>query len=249
MSELELELRELRVEWPETPDIAGAVTPRLAAAPARRRRWLDRPVWQVAVAATALIIAVVMAVPPARSAVLDLLGFGSVRIVREEPRPPSRFASALDLGEAVTLEHARRRFPVLVPAEMGEPDAVYFTEHPVRVDLVYRERPGLPSSSNTGAGLLVTEFYAIAEPLIEKTVGEGARVERLTVGGDPAFFISGDEHGFAYLPKDGTGTFEPQRLAGNTLLVERSDGVLLRIEGELDREEAVRIAESARIHR
>jgi hypothetical protein len=246
VSELELELRELRLEWPETPDIAGAVAGRLAAPPAAPRRWwLGRPGWQLAVAATALIIAVVMAVPPARSAVLDLLGFGSVRIVREEPRP-SRFAEGLALGEAVTLERARRRFPVVVPAAVGRPDAVYLSERPVRVDLVYRARPGLPSSSNTGAGLLVTEFHAVAEPMIQKTVGSGARVERLTVGGDPAFFISGAEHGFAYLPRDGTGSFEPGRLAGNTLLVERSDGVLLRIEGDVDRDEAVRIAESAR---
>jgi hypothetical protein len=245
VSELELELRELRVEWPETPDIAGAVAGRLAE-PAPRRWWLGRPGWQLAVAATALVIAVVMAVPPARSAVLDLLGFGSVRIVREEPRP-SRFASDLALGEPVTLAQARRRFPVLVPSAVGEPDAVYLTEDPsVRIDLVYRARPGLPQSSTTGAGLLVTEFHAVAEPLIEKTVGEGARVERLTVGGDPAFFISGENHGFAYIQRGGTGTFEPQRLAGNTLLVERSDGVLLRIEGDIDRDEAVRIAESAR---
>ena len=247
MSDLELELRELAVDWPETPDIAGAVSGRLTAPPARRPWWrVDRPAWQVAVVGVAVIIAVVMAVPPARSAVLDWLGFGSVRIVREEPRP-SRFASALGLGEPVTLEQARRRFPVLVPAELGEPDAVYLTDEPsVRIDLVYRERPGLPSSSNTGAGLLVTELHAVAEPLIEKTVGQGSEVTRLTVGGDPAFFISGAEHGFAYLQRGGTGAFEPQRLAGNTLLVERADGVLLRFEGEIDRDEAVRIAESVR---
>jgi hypothetical protein len=246
VSELELELRELRVEWPETPDVASAVQGRLSAPPARRRWWLDRPVWQLAVAATALVIAVVMAVPPARSAVLDLLGFSSVRIVRDQPRP-SRFGQDLQLGEPVTLEQARRRFPVLVPSALGDPDAAYLTEDPsVRVDLVYREQPGLPASSNTGAGLLVTEFHAVAEPMIEKTVGLGSSVERLTVGGDPAFFISGADHGFAYIQRGATGAFEPQRLAGNTLLVERSDGVLLRVEGDLDRDEAVRIAESAR---
>jgi hypothetical protein len=252
VSELELELRELHVEWPETPDIAGAVAGRLAAAPAPpRRRWrLDRPAWQLAVAATALIIAVVMAVPPARSAVLELLGFGSVRIVREEPRP-SRFAQALGLGDPVTLEQARRRagFPVLVPQAVGEPDAVYIDDNRIfgpRVDLVYRARPGLPSSSNTGAGLLITEFRAIASPVIEKSIGMGTRVERLTVGGDPAFFLSGREHGFAYVVDPQNTGFEEQRLAGNTLLVERSDGVLLRVEADITREEAVRIAESAR---
>lgn len=244
MSELELELRELRVEWPETPDLAGAVAERLERAPARPRLWLHRPAWQLAVAVVALVVAVVAVVPPARSAVLDLLGLGSVRIVREEP--PSRFASGLQLGEPVTLEQARERFPVLVPSAVGEPDAVYLSDSPsVRVYLVYRQREGIPASSNTGAALLVTQFHAVAEPFIEKTVGQGARLERLTVGGDPAFFISGANHGFAYLPESGIGAYEEPRLAGNTLLVERSDGVLLRIEGDVDRDEAVRIAQSA----
>ena len=63
-------------------------------------------------------------------------------------------------------------------------------------------------------------------------------MERLTVGGDPAFFITGAEHGFAYVVESGDGAFEPQRLAGNTLLVERSDGVLLRVEGDADRDDA-----------
>jgi hypothetical protein len=65
------------------------------------------------------------------------------------------------------------------------------------------------------------------------------------VDGDPAYFISGARHGFAYIP---AGTEEPQfeqeRLAGNTLLVERSDGLLLRVEGRLNRDAAVRIARS-----
>jgi hypothetical protein len=249
VSELELELRELRVEWPATPDVAGAVQERLAA-PAPARRWrLERPAWQLAVAATALVIAVVMAIPPARAAVLDLLGFSSVRITREEPRP-STFGQALVLGEPVTLEQARRAFPVLVPEELGEPDAVYLEQHPLvgpRVDLVYRPRPGLPASGNTGAGLLVTEFRAVTEPLIEKAAGTGATVERLRVGGDPAFFISGAPHGFAYLnPDTGEANFEEQRMAGNTLLVERSDGTLLRLEADVSRERAVEIAESMR---
>ena len=246
MSELEVELRALEIGWPETPDLATSVQGRLAA-PTRRRRRLDRPVWQLAVAATALIIAVVMAIPPARAAVLDLLGFSSVRITREEP---SDFGQALVLGEPVTLERARRELPVVVPEELGEPDGVHLEDHPLvgpRVDLVYRARPGLPASSNTGAGLLITEFRAVAEPVIEKAAGTGATVERLSVDGDPAFFLSGAPHGFAYLnPDTGEANFEEQRLAGNTLLVERSDGILLRIEGDISRDRAVEIAQSMR---
>jgi hypothetical protein len=246
--ELERELRSLRVEWPETPDLAGAVVGRLPAGAPRRRwvRWVDWPAWQVAVAVGAVLVAVVMAVPPARSAVLDLLGFGSVKIERGEPRP-SEFGSDLSLGEPVTLSAARRRagFPVLVPAAVGRPDAVYVDAGPPpRVDLVYRSRPGLQGSA--GVGLLVTEFRAMATPLIEKTIGSATDIERLTVGGDPAFFITGADHGFAYMSEDGQATFETQRLAGPTLLVERDDGILLRVEGELTQEEAVRIAQSVR---
>jgi hypothetical protein len=249
MSELELELRELRIDWPETPDITGAVQGRLAAVPApRRRSWLDRPAWQLAIASVALIIAVVMAIPPARAAVLDWLGFGSVRIVREEPRP-SRLGEALVLGDPVTLERARRELPVVVPEELGEPDAVFLYEQPVmgpRVDLMYRGREGIPVSSNTGVGLLITEFRAVTTPVIEKSAGSGASVERLEVGGDPAYFISGAPHGFAYVDPDGDANFEEQRLAGNTLLVERSDGMLVRIEADISRDRAVEIAESLR---
>jgi hypothetical protein len=246
LSELELELRELRIDWPETPDIAGAVQGRLAAAPVRRRSWLYRPAWQLAVAAVALVIAVVMAIPPARAAVLDWLGFGSVRITQEEPRP-SQFGQALVLGDPVTLERARRALPVVIPDALGKPDAVYLYDQPVmgpRVDLMYRGQEGIPVSSNTGVGLLITEFRAVTTPVIEKSAGGGATVERLEVGGDPAYFISGAPHGFAYVNPEGDANFEEQRLAGNTLLVERSDGILVRIEADISRERAVEIAES-----
>ena len=240
MSELERELRAVSVQWPDTPDLAGAVVARLPERPPRRARWLDWPAWQVAVAVGAVLVAVVMAVPPARSAVLDLLGFGSVRIERAEPRP-SDFGSELLLGEPVTLETARRRadFPLLVPEAVGRPDGVYVNDAPRRVDLVYRPRDGFPR-------LLISEFRALATPMIEKTIGEATRIERLTVGDDPAFFITGADHGFAYLLPSGNANFETQRLAGPTLLVERSNGVLLRIEGRLTREQAVTIAESVR---
>jgi hypothetical protein len=248
---LEQELRELQVEWPQTPDIAGAIAPRLTA-PAPRRRWLllDRPAWQLAVAAVAVVIAVVMAIPPARAAVLEFLGLRSVKIERREPQP-SRFGRGVVLGDPVTLEQARRRadFPVGVPAELGEPDAVFFYDHAVmgpRVDMTYRPRPGLERSGTTGVGLLVTEMKAVATPVIEKAVGSGAKVDQFTLDGDPAVFISGRPHGFAYTAPNGQTQFEEQRLAGNTLLVDRSDGVLLRLEGELDREEAIRIARSVR---
>ena len=234
---LETELRELRAEWPPTPDLTGAVAQRVASAPAQRRP--ARPAWQLGVALAAALVAIVMVVPPARSAVLDWLGFGSVRIERAEP-PPLPPGADLDLGRPVGLERARAlaEFPLTVPAALGPPDAVYAADAPgagTRVDFVYARRP---------TRLLVTQFRAVATPLIEKTAGAATRIERLRVGGDPAYFLSGAEHGFAYSSRT-DAAFEPQRLAGNTLLVDRSDGVLWRLEGDLPRAEAVRIAASA----
>jgi hypothetical protein len=114
---------------------------------------------------------------------------------------------------------------------------VYVSENPTRVDLVYRR--------GKRVGVLVTELRATATPVIEKAIGAASKFERFRVDGDPAYFISGAQHGFAYVP---AGTQEPQfeqeRLAGNTLLVERTDGLLLRVEGQLKRDAAVRIARS-----
>jgi hypothetical protein len=246
MRDLERELRELDVAWPATPDVAAAVAERIAVAPVRRAWRPSWPAWQVAVAVGAALIALVMAVPPARSAILEWLGFASVRIERAEP---SRLGSGLSLGEPVTLAQARDRagFDVVVPEALGDPDAVYISPAPAgrtRVDFLYRPRPGLPRSGTTGVGLLVTQFRGAAGVMVEKTAGAGTTIERLTVGGDPAFFLSGADHGFAY-SGDGTAGFEPSRLAGDTLLVDRADGVLLRLEGELSRDAMVRIAASA----
>jgi hypothetical protein len=193
------------------------------------------------------VVVAVAAIPPARSAVLDWLGFSSVRIERRAPAPP--VFPRLDLGREVSLEAARRQAPwLLVPSGLGDPDAVNVAPDltgGVRVSLVYGPRPGLPRADETGAGLLVMEFEATVAPVIEKSAGPGVRIERLTVGGDPAYFLSGAPHGFAYAGRRNVN-FEEQRLAGNTLLVERADGVLLRVEGKLSRARAVAIAESVR---
>jgi hypothetical protein len=250
MRDLHEELTALSVEWPPTPDIAGAVAARLAepaAAPRRRFAW--RPALAYALAAVAAAFALTMAVSPdARSAVLEWLGLKSVEIERREPTAPppqpGTLGDELGLGTPVSLAEARERSPLLrLPqAEgLGEPDAIYLGGD--SVSLVYGERPGYARASAIGAALLVQEFRARVEPFIEKTLGEASELERLTVDGDPAYFITG-AHGFAYQRGRADVRFEPQRLAGNTLLVERADGLLIRIEGEIDRDRAVAVARS-----
>jgi hypothetical protein len=243
--ELERALRELEPDWPPTPDLAAAVRARIARAPARRRLRLH-PAW-VAAAVGLLIVAGVAATPSARSSVLRWLGLEHEVKVRRAPPgatpPPARRGAQLGLGAPVTLAQARRAvgFAIPVPATLGPPEAVYLADG--RVSLVYRPRAGIPRSRISGAGLLVMAVRGSAVPLIQKTVGAGTRVEHLTVAGAPALWLD-HAHGFAYATPGGGGTFEPQRLADRTLLVDHF-GVLLRVEGRISRARAVAIAQSA----
>jgi len=227
------------VSWPPEPDLAGGVRARIAAArpAARRAAWRPALGWALGLALLAFG-ATMAASPAARSAVLELLGLRSVRVERREPAPSP--GAGLGLGPRVGLADARGRagFAVEVPEALGRPDAVHLDPaggRP-RVAFVYAARPGRPR-------VLVQQLEASAEPLIEKSAGTATRVHRLTVAGAPAVFLEG-AHGFAFLDR-GQATYEEQRLAGNTLLLERGGG-LTRIEGDLPLARAVRIARSLR---
>jgi hypothetical protein len=260
---IEHELRELRAEWPQTPDLAVAVRVRIeaeGAAPSGRRRGrLAGLVWRPQVAyglATVLAaVAVLMAASPsARSAILEFLGLESARIERREPvatpRPQAAapLGAGLRLGERVSLAEARAQldFPVLVPSVLGQPDAVYIGAFGIAGDaahLVYGPRPGIETSPDTGASVLIGQFRATVDPFIEKAAGAATRIVRFRIGGAPAYFLEG-AHGFAFAdPDTGDASYEEQRLAGNTLLVER-DGLLLRVEGQVSQETAVAYIES-----
>jgi hypothetical protein len=224
VNDLERALRELPVEWPETPDLAS----RLVLEPRGKIKVPGTFRLRIAALIVALLVGGTLAVPEARSTVLRWLGIESVEIRRGEPSATP--GASLHLGTPTTL--ADLRAPVLTAPGLGTP-GVYATRLPdgsTAASLVY---PG---------PVLVQTFKAQASPFIGKTVGSGATVERLTVDGATAFWIEGG-HGFAYESPAGFG-FEDQRIAGSTLLVERADGLLLRIEGVPSRDRAVAIARS-----
>jgi hypothetical protein len=257
------------LEFPPTPDLAAAVAARLAEAPAaappappvRARRWLAGLAgWRrLAVAGLAVVLlaaAVLVASPGTREAVarrLGLRGIG-VRIGGPPPTVTTTPGTRLDLGlgDRVTLDEARRRvrFGVLLPGADGfqRPDAIFVDESvPTggRVDLVYRARTGLPASPFTDAGLLITQFRGEPTPEFIKKVSGMGLVESVTVAGQPGYWFSGEPHFFTYRDTEGNLREERTRLAGNTLIWQRGD-LTLRMEGELGRDEAIRIAESMR---
>ena len=256
------------LEFPPTPDLAAAVSARLGEAPAagpatrpRTRRWSWPAGWRrlavAGLAAVLLAAAVLVASPGTREAVARRLGLRGIGVELGGPPPPTVTTAPgerldLGLGERVSLEEARRRvgFPVLIPGAGGleRPDAVFVSEAvPAggRVDLVWGARPGLPASAFTDAGLLITQFQGEPTPEFIKKVAGAGLVEFVEVGGEPGYWFSGEPHFFTYRDAAGNLREEQTRLAGNTLIWQRG-AQTLRLEGELAKEEAIRIAESMR---
>jgi hypothetical protein len=244
MTELERALLRLGEElsFPATPDVSARVLARLAEPPPRRRR----RALVLAFAVLAVAIGAAMAVPQARTAILEFfrLRGATVERVEELPRVPVSSEAALDLG--VPMRDVHVTIPeVLVPSALGPPDAIYTSSesYGMRLTLVYEPGPGVPESPYTGVGILVGEFVGGgATNYVEKMAGAGTSIERLKVGPYPALWLEGGPHAVLF---DGEEHVEEDRgrLAGNTLLVERND-VLVRIEGEITRERAIEIAES-----
>jgi hypothetical protein len=229
LPELDAVLTELgrRVEFPPTPNLAPAVRRRLGV---RRRSW-RRPV-ALALAVLVVAIGAALAVPAARTAILDWLGLRGVHIVRVEELPPVPAVGNLDLGRPVTLAEARRRAPwLLVPDDV--PDSVYIsTGLPGgKVSLLW----GTPTSVR----LLLTEFRGQA--YIEKLIEPDAKVEPVEIGSIGVWLE--EPHVLAFVDRHGRFREDTARLAGQTLLWQEDD-VTLRLEGQLSKEEALRIARS-----
>jgi hypothetical protein len=245
MSELELALVELgrRLEFPPTPELAPRVRARLAEPPAHRAFLGGRRVLVIALVVLAVAIGAAMAVPGTRAAILEFFHLRGVTIERVGELPTvslQRDFDKLFLGEKVTLAEARERadFEVVVPAALGEPDAVYFQPgNPPSgmVSLVY----GTPEEPRA----LFTEFRATVNKVIFKKVAAGTHIASLQVEGRPGFFLSGNPHEFTYFDRTGEYRQEIIRLAGNTLLWERGP-LTLRLEADINRDEALEIARS-----
>ena len=252
MTELERSLRLLgeAVAFPGAPDVSERVQRRLGDTRPRRRR-PGRRTLVLAFAVLAVAVGAVMAVPPARTAVLELFGLRGATVQRVESLPPAPdpAPSALLLGDPLPVGEGRpwvKSPDVLLPAALGRPDAAYAAEEPygLRLTLVYGPGDGVPRSQYTGVGILVTEFAgAIDMRYLDKMVEAGTTVERLTVDGNRALWLEGGHHFVVFRTADGGIGEDVGRLAGNTLLVEQGT-MLVRIEGEIDRERAIEIAES-----
>lgn len=274
-ADLERRLGDLaaHLAYPDTPQLAAAVRTRLESArrdrterPARPSTpwiapWLRRPM-AMAAAVVAIAGLLLAAVQPVRDTVAHWLGINGVTIQPIPTNPtlapqpsarstPSSIGERLFLGTPVSLAQARARvdFPLTVPAALGEPDEVLVhatVPGGAAVTLLYLPRAGLPQSSTTGVGMLITELRATVDTrFLQKVVGPDSTIEPVTVGAASGYFISGVPHEITYLDPQGSPFADETRLAGNTLLWQRGD-VSLRLEAQLSRDNALAIAASMR---
>lgn len=229
MSELELRLNALRDEiaWPETPPLAPTFDRR----PARVSR--VRPLALGFAILLAVLAGVLALSPGARSAFLEIfqLKGASVELVETLPQVD---VQPIDFGEPVSREEAERRvgFELL---DLGEPDAI-FVRGSRMASLVYGPvvKPRLVLSQLRGS---------VWDGFVKKIGSGGTRIDGVRVAGERGLFITGDEHFVMFRDANGAITDEQTYLAGTVLLWNRGD-LLLRLEGDLKKAEALELAES-----
>jgi hypothetical protein len=252
--DLERELAALgrEIDFPPTPDL---VTPVRAALVAPRRRWdsaslLRRPIRR------GFVLAVVGLIAAAGIVAGAFYGIGGLRIAfvdRLPSVPPPTIGSGplgstLALGDLTDLAKAgdRAPFEILLPraSAYATADAVYFGSGLAggQVSLVFGPATGRPAAGESGVSVLVTEFSGALEGrLAQKSVGPGTTVEVLTVNGGVGFWIEGEPHVIVYRDPTGNYVHESMRLVRNSLAWEQA-GTVIRIEGDLSREEALALA-------
>jgi hypothetical protein len=252
--ELEQQLSRLGagLAWPATPNLAPAVRLRVDAP---HRRWFESR-WAMAAAAAILVAAALVAYPPSRAAIAEWIDVHtSFKIVPHlstpTPIPPGPLGERLGLGEPSTMAQVRTvlKWPVAVPASLGQPDEVYLQPPPDapsdgEVTLVYAARPGIPAAGATGVGVLITEARgSINSEFFGKMLGPGTTIEPVDIQGASGYWIAGAPHAFVFVDRAGQVRYETLRLATNTLLVNRG-GTVIRVEGNLTKAQALEIAAS-----
>ena len=240
MPELEHALRQLgaTIEFPEPPDLATRVRGQLGGAP--DRGWAPRRLAVIAVAVLVVALAAVMAVPSARTSVLEWLGIKGVSVTRVETLPEVGVLRPSELGTRVSLAEARVRAPWLVEPRLktvGPPDEVYYSTD------VPGDQVTFVWGTTSDARLLMTQ--SPGEAFAEKMLTPETSSEPAKVDGRPGVWFSGEPHAFIYRDERGQIREETSRLARNTLLWQ--DGQLtVRIEGDLSKDEALEIARCVR---
>src|SRR6266550_7235103 len=244
-----------RLDGPQR-DMWPAVRARIAdrrAQPWWSRLGLDRRAFAPTAATLAVIlVAVFLLTPSFADALGHLLNIPGLQIYKVPQTPtarPNASAPTFAGQRVATAAEASRiaGFAVQMPTALGEPSAIYVETAPVRVTIVYASVKGIPLSPQAGVSAIVVEFKGrLDAPILGKATGPGTTLDAVPLStGTAAYWLAGQPHQFFYF--DSAGNLQPDtlRLAGNTRLWD-AGGITYRLEAQVTRDEAVRIASSFR---
>ncbi len=253
--------------YPSTPDVAGAVRRRLAAASARPvaaprsrsavARW-PRLAWAIAV--VVLIAAALLAVPEVRAGVIQFLRIGAVRIFLVAPSPtPTSTAAPVSASTPAPPTTTPRPTPTLMASlidlagETTLEDARARAGFPIPLP-TYPSGLGPPDRvflQDLGGPMVVLVWLDPAQPnrvqlglhllACERcaTKTEPTVIETTSVNGRPAVWAEGP-----YLLQLRSGDVDVRRLVEGHTLIWTDGPITYRLETDLSLDEAVKIAES-----
>lgn len=235
--------------YPQTPDIAGQVSRRLAAP---KHSNYTRLAWAAAVLLIAL--ALIGAVPPVRAAVFQIIHAGAIWLQLDEFQPmdgqvspPFPDISTLDPIDQIILARAQRvsldeaqeqvPFTLVLPPELGQPDAVYWQKvdgsggDDAAVIMVWQD-PADPTEIQTLLFQISGAYYGIKQASMES-------VTSIRIHGEEAFWIEG-----GHILNLNAGQKEIPTLVSRDVLFWSANDVTYRLESHLTFAKALQMAES-----
>lgn len=242
--------------YPPTPNIAASVRARLGREPdqVHRGRLLARPrlAW-AAVALVVLSLAAALLTPDVQAFVRYILRIGNVGIVVATPTAPGvpqagtplskQLPTVLEnLAGRTTLSDARTQalFPLKTPSyppDLGPPDLVYVQDPRSMVVFAWLD-PQQPGK----ARLSLIQFQEHTG-LAEKMVSSPEVVEETTVKGREAAWVRGP-HTLVFVNPNQTTQFQERMLVEGNVLIWKEVATTYRLETDLPKEEAIKMAES-----
>jgi hypothetical protein len=262
-AELERALRDVgaHLAYPATADLLPAVKARIDRGRVESfwaTFWSPRLAFVPAVATVVVLLVATLAFQPVGAKAAEALGLRGLAIFFGIEAPAASTAGKVILPDATrvaSLEAASREvgFTVRAPtAALGAPPDEIYVRHAdgqAQAILLYREGAAgglIRSSAVPGVGMLIVEARGrVEQPLLGKVIPAGTRVEQVTVNGGPGVWIEGEPHQFFYRGPDGNVVIDSVRLAGNVLAWEQ-EGLLFRIESQVDRATALKLAGAMR---